>query len=158
MTLREHEHDNVPKHPRPAFKQPRLILYVFLGGVIGAGARLGIELALPWSNSGIPWAIVIANVGGAMVLGALLTALARLGNETPGRRDLRLFAGTGMLGGFTTYSSFATDTAVLFGTEPVMAIAYGLVSVVAGVVAAALGVWLATKIIPDASAKGARGA
>lgn len=154
MTMHEHVHDSAPANPRPAFAQPKLILFVFLGGAIGASGGLLLELALPWSNSGIPWAIVIANLGGAFILGFLLTALTRRGPETPAQRDWRLFAGTGMMGGFTTYSSFATDAAVLLNTEPTIAVAYGILGVIAGLIAAAIGVWLAGVLIPRKHADG----
>ncbi|MFV0318886.1 MAG: fluoride efflux transporter FluC [Microbacterium sp.] len=156
MTVQEHAHDSARHNPRPAFTQPRLILYVFLGGALGAAGRLVLELLLPWAKTGVPWAIVIANLGGAFILGFLLTALARRGPETPAQRDWRLFAGTGMMGGFTTYSSFATDTATLLGSEPPLAVGYGILGVVLGLVAAALGIWLASIAVPRASApKGA---
>jgi CrcB protein len=152
MTSVEHARDSHPTNPRPAFAQPRLVLYVFLGGGIGVGFRLGIELLLPWSaEDGIPWAIVTTNLSGAFILGFLLTALGRRGPETSARRDIRLFAGTGILGGFTTYSSFATDTAVLLGTNPVLAVGFGMVGVLAGVVAAALGVSLAGALVREPS-------
>lgn len=142
---------------KPAYAQPRLLVVVFLGGVIGAAGRLALDLVLPWARTGVPWAIVIANLGGSLILGFLLTALARRGPETPAQRDARLFAGTGMMGGFTTYSSFATDTATLLGTEPVIAVGYGVVAVVLGLAAAALGSWLAGILIPrrPAQAEGA---
>lgn len=153
MTLQEHATDSASHNPRPAFAQPRLVLYVFLGGAIGAAGRLALELLLPWSKTGVPWAIVIANLGGAFLLGFLLTALARRGPETPAQRDVRLFAGTGMMGGFTTYSSFATDTATLLGTDPVLAVAYGILGVVVGLLTAAAGIWLASILIPRRSSR-----
>ncbi|MGO2745923.1 fluoride efflux transporter FluC [Microbacterium sp.] len=153
MTVQEHAADSAAPNPRPAFAQPRLILYVFLGGAIGAAGRLALELLLPWSHTGVPWAIVIANLGGAFILGFLLTALTRRGPETPAQRDVRLFAGTGMMGGFTTYSSFATDTATLLGTEPGLAVGYGILGVIAGLLAAAIGIWLAGALIPQRSSR-----
>lgn len=146
MTLLEHARDSAPANPRPAFAQPRLIPYVFLGGALGTAGREGIALALPRSGSGIPWAVLIANLCGAFILGFLLTALARRGPETHAIRDVRLFAGTGMMGGFTTYSSLATDTATLFENDPGLAVVYGLLSVAAGLALVALGVWLGGRL------------
>jgi CrcB protein len=145
MTVVEHAKDSAPENPRPAFAQPRLILFVFLGGAIGTAGREGISLVIP-SAGGVPWAVLLVNVLGALILGFLLTALAKVSPETPARRDIRLFAGTGMMGGFTTYSSLATDTAQLFGSNVGLAVAYALFSVVAGVGAAALGILLARRL------------
>lgn len=151
MTVPEHAADSPSPASRPPFTQPRLVLYVFLGGVIGASGRLALELLLPWSRTGVPWAIVIANLSGAFLLGFLITALARRYPESPVQRDVRLFAGTGILGGFTTYSSFATDAVTLLGTEPAFAVGYGILGVVAGLVTAAIGIWLADILIPRRS-------
>ena len=145
MTVVEHTHDSGPQNPRPAFAHPRLILYVLLGGAIGTGGREAIALALP-AHGGVPWAVLIANLSGALLLGFVLTALAARTPETPARRDLRLFVGTGMMGGFTTYSSLATDTAVLLETDAAVGIAYALASVVAGIAAAAAGIAIARAV------------
>ncbi len=142
MTVIENGRDSAPEGPKPAFAQPRLILYVLLGGAIGAAGREGLSLAMP-ADGGVPWAVFIVNVCGAFIAGFLLTALAARTPETPARRDFRLFAGTGMMGGFTTYSSLATDSARLYETDAVIATTYALGSVVAGVVTALLGVLLA---------------
>lgn len=152
MTLIEHARDSRPKEPRPAFAQPRLILYVLLGGAVGTAGREGLSLALP-ANGGVPWSVLIVNVCGAFLLGFLLTALGKRTPETPGRRDLRLFAGTGLMGGFTTYSSLATDTAALLQPHPAVAIAYAVGTLLAGVAAAFAGVLLATAAIPDSTSK-----
>ena len=98
-------------------------------------------LAVP-AGSGIPWAILAVNLVGAFALGLLLAGLSGRAPEPPARRDLRLFAGTGVLGGFTTYSALATDTALLLARTPVLGVAYAAVSVVAGVALAGLGLWV----------------
>ena len=139
MTAEEHTHDTVPTAPRPAFRSPLLVALVFLGGCLGTAGRAGVALALP-APGGVPWAVLLVNLGGALLLGLLLTALAGSSPETPRRRDVRLFAGTGFCGGFTTYSSFATDTATLLETQPGVGVAYAIGSVVGGIALAALGV------------------
>ncbi|QDB79280.1 CrcB family protein [Georgenia wutianyii] len=140
MTVVEHHRDNARHVPRPAYAQPRLVLLVLLGGAIGTAGREGIALALPWSGDTVPWAVFIVNVAGAFILGLLLTALAARRPETPARRDVRLCVGTGVMGGFTTYSSLATDTATLAESDLGLAVVYGLGSVLVGVTAAGLGV------------------
>jgi CrcB protein len=140
---------NARKSAIPAHRQPKLILYVFLGGVIGAAARAGLSLALPTAPGGVPWAILIANLVGAFLLGVLLTAIGVHAVETRARRELRLFAGTGVLGGFTTYSSLAEGTAELLRGDVWLGAAYALGTLVLGLVVAVIGVraveWLATR-------------
>ena len=155
MTGIEHGRDSAPKNPRPAFAQPRLILYVLLGGAVGTGLREGLALAMP-ADGGVPWSVLIVNLAGAFILGFLLTALAARKPETPGLRDFRLFAGTGMMGGLTTYSSLATDTATLYETDAVVATLYGLGSVIVGFLAAFLGVILAGALHRPSSADEAK--
>ncbi|QEW04141.1 fluoride efflux transporter FluC [Microbacterium lushaniae] len=142
MTVVEHARDTTHPIPRPAYAQPKLIAFVFLGGALGASARLGLTLAMP-SDAGDDWPVLIANLVGAFLLGLLLTGLASRKPETPGRRDFRLFAGTGFMGGFTTYSSLATNTAELFESDVLGAVLYSLGTLLGGIAAAAVGIWLA---------------
>lgn len=116
-----------------------------LGGMLGVAEREGLVLAFPYDD--VPWVVGVINVGGAFLLGFLLDLLARLGSDSGRRRVLRLFAGTGVLGGFTTYSALATDTARLTSENlPVAGLGYALVSVVLGVSAAAGGMWCAARV------------
>lgn len=122
----------------------RSVLLVFAGGAIGTTVRYLLSAAVP-SVGGIPVVILAINVVGAFLLGWLLEALALRGPDTGRRRDARLFAGTGILGGFTTYSSFAVDTDGLFAAQnlgggigyAVATIAIGALASVAGIAAAA---------------------
>jgi CrcB protein len=83
---------------------------------------------------------VLVNVAGAFALGLLLAALARRGPDRGRRRMLRLLLGTGLLGGFTTYSTLAVDTAGLLGAGGLVAGGgSALLTVVAGLGGAALG-------------------
>ncbi|KAA9158520.1 hypothetical protein F6B41_03240 [Microbacterium lushaniae] len=75
MTVVEHARDTTHPIPRPAYGQPKLIAFVFLGGALGASARLGLTLAMP-SDAGDDWPVLIANLVGAFLLGLLLTGLA----------------------------------------------------------------------------------
>lgn len=85
---------------------------VFVGGAVGTGLRAAVSAASP-PLRGVPVAVLAINVVGAFVLGLLLQRLHRAGPDEGRRRDLRLLLGTGVLGGFTTYSALATDTAGL---------------------------------------------
>ena len=112
---------------------------VFAGGTVGTALRAGIGLVVP-SLHAVPVATIAINVVGAFALGLLLATLGRRGSDTGGRRTLRLLLGTGVLGGFTTFSALAVDTALLAGQgQAVEAVLYGAGTVLAGIAAAAAG-------------------
>lgn len=132
-----------PAADRPPHRQWRFFVLVALGGAIGAGARAALAAAFP-GVGGISWTILGINVVGAFCLGLLLESLAHAGPDTGRRRALRLFVGTGVLGGFTTYSTLADDTARLLDVGRWGAgSGSAVLSVVLGVVAAAAGAWIA---------------
>ncbi|SDG00150.1 CrcB protein [Blastococcus aurantiacus] len=108
-----------------------------LGGALGALARWGVAEALPRDTGGWPWATLLVNVLGCLVLGLLI---GRVFQRSPDPSWLRPFLGTGVLGGFTTYSAFAVETVQLAEAGRAgTAAAYVLASVIAGVLATALG-------------------
>lgn len=113
----------------------RRILFVALGGTVGTAARLALGLVIP-ETGGFPLAVLLANIVGAFLIGVLAARL-------PGSTDLRLLLGTGVLGGFTTYSAFMTGTLALWTDAPLLAAAYGVGSLALGLAAAALGLRLA---------------
>ena len=126
---------------RPPHRDPALLGLVALGGAVGSGLRYAVSLALPAEQDGWPWATFAVNLVGAFALGWLLEAIAVRGPETVRLRRLRLFAGTGVLGGFTTYSALALDVETLLsGGQWHTALAYGGTTLVLGLVAALLGV------------------
>lgn len=106
---------------------------VALGGMLGTGARLGLGMLLPDAALGV----LVANIVGALVLGILTARLSA--------SDLRVFLGTGVLGGFTTYSAFALDSVRLWASAPLLSIGYVVVSLLVGIAAAALGLHLGRK-------------
>ncbi|MBP1299995.1 MULTISPECIES: CrcB family protein [unclassified Curtobacterium] len=128
---------------RPPHRRWRYLGLVALGGAIGTGVRAALAAAFP-AVDGISWTILGINVVGAFCLGVLLEALAHAGPDLGRRRALRLFVGTGVLGGFTTYSTLADDTARLLDVGRWGAgTGYALLSVVLGLAAAAAGAWVA---------------
>lgn len=133
---------DAPAKPlRPLHLRPSAMAWIFAGGIGGTALRYYVEKALPHDGASWPWATFLINLTGAVVLGGLLEALARLGDDSGWRRRARLCAGTGACGAFTTYSTFALEIVLLgrhghFGT----AISYGLLSVVGGVITAWLGI------------------
>lgn len=124
----------------------RRLLLVFVGGSIGTAARLAIGLLMP-DVGGMPLATIVVNVLGSLLIGVLAARL-------PGATELRLLLGTGVLGGFTTYSAFMTGTVALWGDAPVLAFAYAAASLVLGLAAAAAGLRLGRPRRPTLPAGG----
>ena len=87
-------------------------LIVFLGGGLGAALRHGVNLASARVlGTAFPYATLIENVSGSLVMG-LLAAYFAFKGELP--QEWRLFLTTGILGGYTTFSAFSLDTALLY--------------------------------------------
>jgi len=87
-------------------RQWDVTLAVILGGILGAEARYGISVAIPHVPAGFPWSTVCINVIGCFCLGILMSLLTQLASP---HRLVRPFAGIGILGGFTTFSTFTVD-------------------------------------------------
>ncbi len=131
---------------RPAYLQWKNLGVVAGGGTLGTAIRELVSLIVP-SIGGLPVAVFAINLLGAFALGILLEALARRGPDEGRRRTLRLLLGTGVLGGFTTYSALATDTAVLLvDGRTAAALSYSLASVILG----ALSTWAGIAVAASA--------
>lgn len=125
----------------PAIRARRLGL-IFVGGSVGTALRAALSSAFPVLPGQWPWVTFWVNLGGALLLGALLEGLAATGPDKGWRRDLRLGLGTGLLGGFTTYSTFSVEVVGLVGAGVwPAAVGYALASVLGGVGTAWLGMW-----------------
>ncbi|GAA3863180.1 CrcB family protein [Leifsonia kafniensis] len=130
---------------RPSHLRWGPIGLVALGGAVGASAREGLSLLIP--NLGpMPIVIPLINIVGAFLLGYLYEAVTRLGPGDSRAKNLKLLLGTGFCGGFTTYSSLATDTAVLNsnGYLP-LAFVYALGTVILGAFATWAGIVIAAR-------------
>jgi CrcB protein len=105
-------------------------LLAALGGALGALARWGVGTAVPSSPGGWPWATLLVNLTGCLLIGVLLAVvLARFPTST----RIRPFLAVGVLGGYTTYSSFAVEVVRLAdaGSLP-LAAGYVIASVLGG--------------------------
>jgi CrcB protein len=124
---------------------PRLLVLVALGGMVGTTGRYLLSEAVP-SHGGWPVATFVANVLGSFLLGALLEALLRRGRESPRGRAVRLGVGTGVLGGFTTFSSLALELERLLANDALLTAAtYAVASLTCGLLACLLGVAVAAR-------------
>ncbi len=108
----------------------RLVLAVGLGGAVGTLARHGITVLLD-SVDVVPWGTLVVNLLGSLLLGFVVAAVA-----SP---TLRTTVGTGVLGGFTTYSAFALQTHDLLTARPTLAVGYALVTLAGGWLLALVG-------------------
>jgi fluoride exporter len=110
---------------------------VAAGGVLGALARYGIGVAFPHPPHGFPWATFAINVSGCLLIGVLMALVTDVWS---GHRLLRPFLGTGLLGGFTTFSTYVVDTQHLLAAGAARtALAYLVGTVLAALIAVQLG-------------------
>lgn len=126
-------------------------LAVAAGGALGGTARYGVGLLWPWHPPALPWATLTVNLVGCALIGMLLVLLTEV-VAAPGWA--RPFLATGVVGGFTTFSSFAVETVRLTDNGQVaLAAWYVGVSVVAGLLlvrVAAVGTrWVAVRPARD---------
>ncbi|ANF33413.1 hypothetical protein A0130_11645 [Leifsonia xyli] len=134
--------------------RPRSLLLVFVGGAVGTALRYLLTLSVP-PVDGVPLITLLINITGAFVLGWLLQTLALRGPDDGARRDVRLFAGTGILGGYTTYSSLAVDTDGLIAAQSVgLSILYAAATILMGALASIGGIALASAIARRRAAGG----
>jgi CrcB protein len=112
-------------------------LIVGIGGAAGAMLRHGVGMAsLRLMGPSFPWATLIVNVGGGLLMGLLVGILAERGGSEP----LRLLLGVGVLGGFTTFSAFSLDVvAMLERGAALTAIGYVTASVALSIAALFIG-------------------
>jgi CrcB protein len=117
------------------------LLYVLIGGAAGAGLRYETgRLALRHLGTGFPWGTLAVNLIGGLLMGLLAGVMAGKGMTS---RPLWLLLGTGVLGGFTTFSAFSLDLFFMVDRgQPGEAAAYALVSVLGALLLLFLGYWL----------------
>jgi CrcB protein len=110
--------------------RPDVLAAIAVGGVLGATARFELAQALPTSSGTFPWATFWTNMSGSLALGFLLVMLLEHG---PTHRLLRPFLATGILGAFTTMSTYLVETAVLIKDgHATVGVTYGVSSLAVG--------------------------
>jgi CrcB protein len=128
---------------RPAWRDRQLdiLATIALGGGLGSVARYLVSTALPVRPGHFPWATFLINLSGCLILGALMVFVVEI---WPPRRYVRPFFGIGVLGGFTTFSTFAVEIRGLAAHGLwALANAYALGSLLGGVTAVWCGIALA---------------
>jgi CrcB protein len=117
------------------------------GGALGSLGRWGVGELVPWSGTGFPWATFTENVTGAFALGALMVYVV---DVWPPRRYVRPFLGVGLLGGYTTFSTYRLETHDLLAAGRAgTALAYVGGSLLVGLVAVWLGIACARALAFD---------
>lgn len=121
-------------------------LIVFLGAGIGGALRHGVNLAaLRLVGAGFPWGTLAINIAGSFVMGLVAEYFA-LKSGLP--QQWRLFLTTGILGGFTTFSAFSLETALLYERGELLAAGlYMLGSAVLAVLGLFAGLYVIRSIV-----------
>ena len=110
----------------------KTLTVIAAGGALGAAARYGLAVAWPAPVGGFPWAIFVVNVSGCLLIGVLMALRPK--------PLLRHFLGTGVLGGYTTFSAYTLDFQQLVAAGRAgMAVAYLGGTLVAALIAVHIG-------------------
>ncbi|WP_312783740.1 fluoride efflux transporter CrcB [Brevundimonas sp.] len=128
-------------------------LLVAAGGALGAMARYGLGLTVGRLAPGEawPWTTLTANITGGLLMGLLAGWLALKAGA--GQESIRLFAAVGVLGGFTTFSAFSLEAALMIERrELATAFVYAVGSVVLSIAALFVGLMIARKLFTGVGA------
>lgn len=124
-----------------------IVLAIACGGALGSLARWGIGEALAGPRTRFPWATFLENTTGAFALGVLMVLVV---DRWPSSRYVRPFLGVGVLGGYTTFSTYLADTrSLVVGDRVALAAVYLFGTLTAGVLAVWLGMALARLLLAD---------
>jgi CrcB protein len=122
-----------------------VVAVISVGGALGSLARWAVAEALPHPPDGFAWSTLIENVSGALLLGALMVLVLEV---WPTTRYVRPFFGVGVLGGYTTFSTYMLDTrAMLAAGNGAPALLYLFGTLLAGLLAVWVGIVLARTAI-----------
>ena len=126
-------------------RSTQVLAVIAAGGMLGASARHGVSLAVPTAPRGLPWSTLIVNTSGCLLIGMLMVLIVEARHA---HRLVRPFLGVGVLGGYTTFSTYTVDAQVLItGGRPGAALGYLVGTVVAALVAVQIGVVLTRALV-----------
>jgi CrcB protein len=137
---------HVPAQRAELREHPVLVLgAIAIGGALGALARYRLSVAWPHHPGQFPWSTFVVNVSGCLLIGVLMVLI---GSIWAGARLVRPFLGVGVLGGYTTFSTYVVDiqTAVRAG-RPGIALVYLAATLVTAVAATWTGVALTSRLV-----------
>ena len=118
----------------------RNIIAVGAGSFIGGIARYLVSLAMKGINKGFPWATLLVNLLGCLIIGLLGGFLSRNASEST---SWGLFLTVGLCGGFTTFSTFSKEALTMLQTGQIWGFAcYIALSILAGIALVALGYYI----------------
>ena len=113
---------------------------VAMGGAIGSVARYFVAQVLSPTWTGFPYGIFLVNVSGGFIMGVLVELMALRFSVSP---EVRAFLTTGVLGGYTTFSTFSLESALLIQKGAMVnATAYVVGSAILSIVALFCGLWV----------------
>jgi CrcB protein len=119
----------------------RELAAIYVGGLLGALARVGLARAFPAGAATWPWATFAINVSGSFLLGYFATRLQERLPQSTYRRPL---LGTGFCGAYTTFSTVQVEALIMLDHDRYgLAVAYAAASIVAGLLA----VWISTHLV-----------
>ncbi len=122
--------------------QGRIVAAVSLGGVIGATLRYALESLWP---SDFPWATLTINVTGCAAMGTLMVLITEV---LPSQKYVRPFLGTGVLGGYTTFSTYTSEgIALVDAGRPLAGFGYLVATPLLAVSAAFVAAAVTTRVI-----------
>lgn len=131
-----------------------ILVVISAGGAIGSLIRWFLAEIVPHGSHDIAWSTLTANVTGALLLGVLMAGMLDLLATT---RYVRPFLGIGVLGGYTTFSTYMLDTrALLVAGEPYLALTYVAGTLIIGLVAVWLGLVCGRALIALATRRAGR--
>ena len=118
----------------------RNIIAVGAGSFIGGIARYLVSLAMKGISKGFPWATILVNLLGCLIIGLLWGFLSRNASEST---SWGLFLTVGLCGGFTTFSTFSKEALTMLQTGQIWGFAsYIALSILAGIVLVAIGYYI----------------
>jgi CrcB protein len=127
---------------------PWVVPAVALGGMLGASGRYAVELAWPHDAGSLPWDTLVVNASGCLLIGALMVYVVDVSAGALRRRLVRPFLGVGVLGGYTTFSTYSVQSRTLVADgRPLLAFAYLAGSLAAALMAVVVGMAIARTFV-----------
>ncbi|MFH9818239.1 fluoride efflux transporter FluC [Streptomyces sp. NPDC017230] len=126
-----------------------VLAVIAVGGALGALARFEASRLWPTATGSFPWTTLAVNAAGCLLIGVFLVAVTEIFSA---HRLLRPFFGTGVLGGFTTFSTFCVDIERLVdGGHATTALTYLSATIVAAIAAVSSGAFITRRLLADRS-------